>query len=147
MQTRWTNDLKKLHPCRDAYEWALTQKSLKSAWANCERGDWMLWLAGKLCKTVRDRKRLVLAACPCARLALGYVTKGDGQPLATIRMAEEWAKGNLKITIEMVRDSADASYAAYAAYAAYASAAKFDMLKKCAEIVRVSYPNSPRLRR
>lgn len=30
-------------PCLEGWEWLREQKSLKQAWADCQRGDWMLW--------------------------------------------------------------------------------------------------------
>jgi hypothetical protein len=36
--------LKALKACGDAVAWAEAQPNAKTAWANCTRGDWMLWL-------------------------------------------------------------------------------------------------------
>ena len=44
----WSAKLETLHACSDAIEWARKQPSLAVAWAACERGDWMLWLIGRL---------------------------------------------------------------------------------------------------
>lgn len=40
--------LKALNPCSEALAWAGNFDTLAEAWAACGRGDWMLWLAGKL---------------------------------------------------------------------------------------------------
>ena len=56
--------LKTLNACSDACGWVATQKNYKEAWQNCERGDWMLWLAKKL--NVDDRK-LTMAKAMCAK--------------------------------------------------------------------------------
>ena len=69
----WTDKLVQLNACREAVEWAKGYPTLTTAWAACDRADWMLWLAGKVCRTLPQRKRLVLAACACARTALRYV--------------------------------------------------------------------------
>jgi len=153
--------LAKLYPCSDALDWVAKRKNAKEAWQNCERGDWMLWLLGKLCKTLPQRKKLVLATCACVRPALQYVKAGEERPLKTIETAEAWAKGDTRITLQMVRDAAaaaaaaaDAAYAAAAAAAAYAAAdaayaaaaaAREKSLKQSADIVRDFYPNPPRL--
>ncbi len=42
--TDWKAKLKALHPCPEAYRWAIKHKTLKEAWRICERGDWMDWL-------------------------------------------------------------------------------------------------------
>ena len=160
------NRLKKLNACSEAIEYLRKFKSLDEAWRKCERGDWMLWYAGRLAKSPRSksRKLLVLTACKCARLALKYIPKEEKRPLKAIQTAEKWARGEA-VSLQDVRDAAadadaayaaaaydaDAAYAAdvaYAAYAAYAAdvahAAREKVLKKCAYIVRKNYPNPPK---
>jgi hypothetical protein len=41
-------DITKYHPCKDALDWYNTQPDPITAWQNCPRGDWMLWIAYKL---------------------------------------------------------------------------------------------------
>ncbi len=69
--------LKKLSACRGAVEWAEQFNTIQEVWDNCERGDWMLWLLGEQSgkPESKSRKKLVLTACKCARLALKYVSK------------------------------------------------------------------------
>ena len=104
--------LTRLDACREAREWA-AGKTLEQAWAECPRGDWMLWLAGLL---DIDRKVLVQAACACARLALPHVPESETRPLKAIETAEAWTRG--EATIEDVRAAADAAWEAEAARAA-----------------------------
>ena len=124
----WHKKLVKMDACIEAVEWAKPYKTFTAAWNDCERGDWMLWLAGR---SGVDRKIVVFAACQCARLALKYVTKGEGRPLRCIETTEAWTRGDA--TLEEVLAARRAAYAsadaaAYdaAAYAAYASAASAD---------------------
>ncbi|KKL52844.1 hypothetical protein LCGC14_2281380 [marine sediment metagenome] len=170
---KWTTPIKRLGACEDAVEWASQYKTPEKAWINCKRGDWMLWLLGKLAGEPGSdsRKPLVLAACECARLSLPYVKKGDKRPLKAMEVAEQWAKGEGNITLEDVRAAAfyAASYAASAAssaaYSAASSAYSADSaassaysaaysayspvrqrtLKQCADIVRKHYPVPPTL--
>jgi hypothetical protein len=112
--------LVKFQACNEARHWSAGM-TLKVAWRTCPRADWLLWLGGRLV----DRKKLVLAACKCARTALKFIPAGEDRPLKAIETAERWIEG--KATIEEVRSvaavAADAAYAdAYAAYAAYAAA-------------------------
>ena len=119
--------LSKLSVCSDARVFCRGHKTIKAAWLACERGDWLLWFAGKL---DIDRKVLVFVACQCARLVLKNTT--DKRVLKCIEITERWTADNAMIE-EMItarRDAADAAdaaaYAAYAyaaAYAAYAYAA------------------------
>jgi len=106
--------LRGLGACWEAKEWA-DGKTLRESWNTCERGDWMLWLAARV---GADRKRLVLAACACARLSLKYVSPGEDRPRVAIETAEKWAHG--EATIEEVKAAA-AAYAAAADAAAYAA--------------------------
>ena len=114
--------LSRLHACAEAREWAKGYPDLASAWAACPRADWMLWLAAKaIGKPGSDaHRRLVLAACACARYALPHVRPGEDRPLAAIEIAERWARREKGVTIEQVHTAA---YAAYAADAADADAA------------------------
>ena len=162
----WIRPIKKLGACSEALEWAEDYDNLQDAWDKCERGDWMLWLLGKQAGIPESdsRKKLVLAACQCARLTLPYVKEGEGRPLKAIETAEAWAHSEGGVTLIDVRDAAysayaaayaaysayAAAYAAYAAYSAYATAyaataaayAADDRtitLKQCADIVRGYY--------
>ena len=118
--------LKLLNPCDDALDWLSESKSTtpQEAWESCERGDWMLWLLGKLSGIKRKnsgikRKKLVLATCGCARLVLAFVREGENRPRICIETAEKWARG--KVTLQEVKESKAATTAAYAAAAAYAA--------------------------
>jgi hypothetical protein len=101
--------------CAEARDWCLTQPSYEAAWEACERGDWLLWLAGRLDV---DRRLLVRAACACVRLALVHVPTGEGRPRRAVETAEAWTRG--EASLEEVRDAARAAYAADA-FAVYAS--------------------------
>ena len=133
--------LKKLNACGNAVEWAGQFPTLQRAWDVCERGDWMLWLLGKQSgpPKSKSRKKLVLAACKCARLALKYIPKDEKRPLKAIQVAEKWSRGDTSISLQDIRNAAAAAYAAAAADAA-ADAVRTKILKKCADIVRKDYP-------
>jgi hypothetical protein len=112
--------------CDEAIAWVESSRRKLAAkiWDDCERGDWMLWIAAR---AGVDRKLLVSAACLCAREALKYVKPGEDRPRIAIETAERWVRG--EATIEEVRaarnaadDHAAASAAYAAAYAAYAAA-------------------------
>lgn len=149
----WIDGLTALRACNEAVIWARGYDSLDAAWAACERGDWMLWLLGRLSDEPESdaRKKLVLCACACARTALPFVRAREERPLRCIKTAEKWARG--EATIDEVREARRAAYAAAAAYAdadaaaayaaAAAAAARYQSLKACADIVRAHYPQAP----
>lgn len=90
-------------------------------WVLCQRGDWLLWLAGY---SRVDRKKVVLAACACARTSLVHVASGEERPRIAIETAERWTRS--EATIGEVRSAsafASASPFAASAFAAEAAAA------------------------
>ena len=140
--------LTKLGACSEAITWAESlgpdHPADEAAWQQCPRGDWMLWVAGRL---AIPRAKLVLCACACARQALVHVRTGEDRPRIAIETAESWARGGEgAATTEQVRQARDAAYAAAAydaaAYAAYAAAAyaaaaaRKKSLARSAELVR-----------
>jgi len=111
-----TTKLEKLSACKEAIEYVKTRKSAVDAWMNCDRGDWMLWLAKRL--DVDDRM-LTLAKATYAN-QVRHLMK-DQRSLDAIDACFRYARGEL--TREELNEYADAAYdAAYAAYAAYAAA-------------------------
>ena len=160
----WSEKLVKLHACIEAIEWVATQKSLAIAWKNCERGDWMLWLLAVKGKTNKTHRRIVTAACQCARLALRFVPANEVRPLKAIEAAEAWTENPTQTMAAWAAGAAEAARAAaraaeaagaaaraaraaaeaaWAAGAAGAAGAAED--KKCADIVRKYFPAAPKL--
>jgi hypothetical protein len=122
--THWTDALVKLKACHDAVEWASTQPDLATAWRECKRGDWMLWLLGKLEHSdpwSEGRKRFVRCAVECAAEAEPYEGSGaTGRMAARCRRAVlAWTRG--EATSEDVINAQDAAWAAANA-ASYAAA-------------------------
>ena len=154
MEPEYIARIRLLRACPEALRWCAQHASLAAAWAACERGDWMLWLLGKLAGPPKSdsRKALVLAACECARLALPCVSADEERPLKAIETAESWARGEASMDdLRAAADAADdAAYAADAAAdaayaAAYAAYARARTLTQCADIVRKHYPAPPEL--
>ena len=112
-----------LDACHKAVAFVAEQPTPQEAWDNCERGDWMLWYIGKLAgsPSTESRKKLVLCACECARLALKHVPVGEEHPRIALETAEAWARGNA--SLKEVQAAAKAAWAAAgAAGAAWAAA-------------------------
>ena len=87
------------YACTESLEW-LSDRDLDTAWAECPRGDWLLWLTAK---AGIDRKRLVMSACSTAREALRFVPEGEDRPRIAIETAEAWCRS--EATIEQVREA------------------------------------------
>jgi len=113
--------MQELKACKDAVGWVTTLNTdlASEAWDRCQRGDWLLWLAGEL---NADRKLLVSGACACARTSLTYINDPQALEIATntLNVAEKWTKGTA--TDEEMKIASDAAYTA-SAYAAAAAAA------------------------
>ena len=130
--------IKKLGACGEAIKAALEYETSQELWNDCKRGDWMLWLAGKMSGKLGDerRKLLTLTACKCARLALPFVPASEKRPLIAIETAEKWAIDEDGVTIDDVRDAAYAANAAYNAARAANAAHSEDVMKKCHKWIR-----------
>ncbi len=122
----WSDALADMSACGEGVEWARTQPAYATAWATCQRGDWMLWILGKLDKSApwsKERKPLVRCAVACAAGVLECLPVGDGRDATEICLSvvQAWCEG--AATREDVCDAADADNAADDAYAAASAAA------------------------
>lgn len=125
MTDHWTARLPK-DSCDDAVAWAGGYATAEAAWEACERGDWMAWLIAR----TEDRRRVVLALCDCARLA--------------IEMAEGWTRGESSLQNVRAAAATTADTAAAAAdVLAAMTTARTDTLKLCADIIRRYFPAPP----
>ena len=160
MTNHWTESLVAIQACQLAVDWCRTQPDLATAWAACERADWMLWLAGRLSGPAGDPRRITLALA-CADCAETVPQSPAGSEC--LRVLRAWTRGEATITDVRGGAYAAASSAAYAAAAddaaaaaayaaAYAAAASADdawpaaktaHLKSMCEIVRRHYPEPP----
>ena len=124
--TEFSQLLSELGACVEASAWS-KGKSLSAAWKDSNRGDWMLWLCGRMADKPGwpTRKEVVLAACDCAELALKHVPAGEDRPRKCIETVRAWAAGTATLDDVLTARRAAAVYAAdaYAAYAADAYAA------------------------
>ena len=110
------NKLTELAACEEAVEWC-GDRSPEEAYRDCERGDWLLWMAAK-CGV--ERKLIVLAACDCAA-TVEHLAGAEARE--AIRVTRLWCDG--EATLQEVKDDAHAARAAYyaatATHAAYAA--------------------------
>lgn len=104
----------------------------QKSWASCTRGDWMVWLLGRLhVHGHLSRRDLVRAACASARTALEHAGKYREEIATHLSVVEAWAEG--KATIEAVREARTALWHIYAA-------ARTTAYKKIAVAVRKAVP-------
>jgi hypothetical protein len=88
----WSSRLIKLKVCDEAAEWSSSQPSFKAAWAECERGDWMLWLLFKLKHPDANRAAFSLADHALRDAARALRSAAAVHPDKTHRAAlESWA--------------------------------------------------------
>lgn len=156
----WTRDLRRLGACAPLVKWAQGYPDFRAAWAACERGDWMLWIAGRVAGEFGSdaRRPLVLASCECDRIGVAVWERkypDDRRPRVAIEIAEAWARGDSEVTLDMVLVAAAAAAAAYAtdyaatysAFLAYSAdaAERARALREHADIVRKHYPQPPEI--
>jgi len=53
-------------PCQDAADWLETQPDIETAWATCQRSDWMWWALRRLPDALPDKEISVAFARWCA---------------------------------------------------------------------------------
>lgn len=141
--------------CSEAVEWATTQPDYETAWAKCERADWMLWLIGHYDDSARmSYERRAIVRCT---LDIVETVRHLMPPVAVecIDLVARWCDG-VDVTLDEMRAAGDAARdaaqadagAAWAAAAwdAARDAAQAASLRSSAEIVRHHYPTGPVLR-
>ena len=123
-------NINQFSPCEEAIEYYSQFNSFKKAWLDCERGDWMLWIAKKLNV---DKRKLTLAKGKCAELVKHLMT--DERSVKAVEISIMYGHGRAtEQELNIATDAADAAYAAadaayaaaYAAYATYAAYAAAD---------------------
>jgi hypothetical protein len=96
------DELKAIGACEKALEW-VGDRSLEEAWAECDRGDWMLWY---LSKTGYDKRKLTLVKVKCVRLVQHLLH--DERSLKALDVAERYALG--EASEEELREAAVAAW-------------------------------------
>ena len=127
--------------CLDARFWAKAQPDLETAWSECKRSDWMLWLIAQTTLD-QDDPRLRLMACDFAEAALIYVPAGEDRPRQAIEVARRFAAG------EATREEMAAAWAAaWAAAGAAAGAAALAAAGGAqSDIIRRYFPECPEIK-
>ena len=121
--------LKALGACKDAVDW-VGEHDLATAWAKCERPDWMLWLCGKMAGNAgwAKKQQIVLLACDIAESVLPIFElkyPKDSRPRKAIEAARGWCEGKVSLKDVRAADAYDAASAADAAAAAASYAAAY----------------------
>ena len=116
-------EIDKYDPCLDAIKFRSRYQTFEDAWNNCERGDWMLWIAQRVGVDVRT---LTLSKALCAKTVIHLMK--DHRSVDAVNVAERFGRGEadeeeLRNAAYAAATAASSSSAAYAAYAAAAHAA------------------------
>jgi hypothetical protein len=147
--------LSHLGACTDARVWAKTQPDLETAWRECKRSDWMLWLLAWTTLS-QDDSRLRLMACDFAEAVLIYVPAGEDRPRRAIECARRFAAGDATraemdaagAARDAARDAAGAAAwaARAAAWAAAGAAARAAARAAQSDIIRRYFPECPEIK-
>ena len=107
-------EIEKFLPCKEGLEFRKQYPDFKTAWNECPRGDWMLWIAKKLDV---DLLKLITAKALCAN-TVRHLMKNERSTRA-IDVALSF--GNGIATRQELDAAADAAYVAAADADAYAA--------------------------
>jgi hypothetical protein len=83
-------DITPFKPCRGGLNYYSGKASFEEAWRNCERGDWMLWIAAKL---NIDSRLLTKATAMCAN-TVRHLMK-DSRSADAVDAALRYANGEI----------------------------------------------------
>jgi regulator of protease activity HflC (stomatin/prohibitin superfamily) len=115
-------EIDKYDPCIDAIRFRSRYQTFEDAWNNCERGDWMLWIAQRVGVDIRT---LTLAKALCAKTVIDLMK--DHRSINAVNVAERFGRG--EADEDELRSAAHAASsvaaASSSAYAAAASAADY----------------------
>lgn len=87
-------ELKELNACVEAIEW-VGEKSFKTAWQTCDRGDWMLWYVFEKRKDFHlgDMRKITMAKVRCSELVKHLLQ--DDRSLKALNVAKQFALGKV----------------------------------------------------
>jgi hypothetical protein len=129
--------LRSVGACDEALTWASGQPDIPTAWKNCRRYDWMMWLLEK--RGYNDARILRLIACDCAETVLHLVPPGEDRPHIAIETARRYAEGRATAKELQAAGAARAAGAAGAAARAAGAATEADQ----SDIIRKYLPELP----
>jgi len=106
--------LKVNRACCEARRW-VGSRSIEQAWAECERGDWMVWLLRKMVSHPGwpTGQQVSMMVADCSETALCFIPEGEYRPKQAIIDTRRWALGE-DISPAHLRESAYAAGDAYA---------------------------------
>ena len=115
--------------CKDGMTFASKYESLREAWDNCNRGDWMCWYAEK---AGVDKRTLTLVAGLCAETVIHLMN--DERSINAVKSAIAYGKGEIIYEdLEAARSAAWSAMSAAWAAARSAEAAAAAALSVAAE--------------
>jgi hypothetical protein len=114
--------LRDLSACKQAIEYVRSQPDPQSAWLNCRRGDWMLWLIFRLLEKDDEQglRKLTLVKARFAKIFINLMK--DKRSRYAVEIAERFGLG--QASRKELDAAAAAAYAAADAAAADAAAAE-----------------------
>jgi len=102
--------LKAIGACEKARAWA-RNKTFKEAYTECKRGDWLLWLYGKLCSDFSTHPKEVRKRVLIAGLTVNLVRDKMTDERSVAAVDAAIAFGNGEIGIDSLNKAANAAYA------------------------------------
>jgi hypothetical protein len=135
---REISKLKQMNACPQALTYLKRQGSYQKAWKRCDRGDWMLWLLGKVLdeENKTEFRKLTLAKARCAKLVADLTNNKYSKK--AIEVAEDFGLGEAtreeldsaaaKAFVYATTDATFTSTSSFADFASLASASTSSLL-------------------
>ena len=98
-----TSQLVAIGACREALRWVNNRgiTTLQEAWEQCQRADWLVWLAARVGV---PETTLVLLLTLLARPVVPQILPGHKRLLECLALAESWARG--EVSSDKLREQA-----------------------------------------
>ena len=99
-----TSQLVAIGACREALRWVNNRgiTTLQEAWEQCQRADWLVWLAARVGV---PETTLVLLLTLLARPVVPQILPGHKRLLECLALAEAWARG--EVPSDKLREQAE----------------------------------------
>ena len=112
-------EIEKFNACKESIVFRKNYPDFKTAWENCHRGDWMLWIAKKLNV---DLLKLTTAKALCANTVRNLMRDERSTKAIDVAILFGQGKASREELDAAAAAAADADAIAYTAYTAYTAA-------------------------
>lgn len=98
----FSDKLQEMGACREALAW-IGDRTAQQAWDECQRGDWMLWLASRLIDQPNGptQQQVGYCACECAERLMRYAPTSEDRTCRAVEAARAYTRSGNMTTREI----------------------------------------------